>query len=60
MQEIIDFLEANPIGCLASVDDEGRPHVRPWQFMFAQDGKLWFWTDNTKCSYRNNLRITIG
>lgn len=48
MQEVIDFLYANPTGCLATVDDDGRPHVRPWQFMFEQKGKLWFCTDNTK------------
>lgn len=48
MNEIIDFLHANPLGYLGTVDEEGRPHVRPWEFMFAQDGKLWFWTDNTK------------
>ena len=48
MKEIIDFLYANPRGCLASTDDEGRPHVRPWEFMFEQDAKLWFCTGNTK------------
>ena len=48
MKEIIDFLDANPIGCLATVDDDGRPHVRPWGFVFEQEGKLWFCTANTK------------
>jgi len=48
MKEIIDFLYDNPMGCLASIDDDGRPHVRPWEFMFEQDCKLWFCTANTK------------
>lgn len=48
MKEILDFLYAHPIGCLATVDDDGKPHVRPWGFMFEQDGKLWFCTANTK------------
>lgn len=48
MKEIIEFLYANPRGYLASIDDDGRPHVRPWGFMFEQDGKLWFCTANTK------------
>lgn len=48
MKDIIDFLYANPIGCLATVDDNGQPHVRPWMFMFEQDGKLWFHTSNIK------------
>ena len=60
MKEIIDFLYANPIGCLASIDDNGRPHVRPWGFMFEQDGKLWFCTSNTKdvfCQIQSNPAI---
>ncbi len=48
MKEIVDFLYANPMGCLATVDDDGKPHVRPWGFMFEQEGKLWFCTANTK------------
>ncbi|MBP2629161.1 MAG: pyridoxamine 5-phosphate oxidase-related, FMN-binding protein [Firmicutes bacterium] len=48
MKEIIDFLNANPVGCLATVDDFGYPHVRPWSFMLENDGKLWFCTGNTK------------
>lgn len=48
MQEIIDFLHDNPVGCLATIDDDGFPRVRPWQFMFEQDKKLWFCTANTK------------
>lgn len=48
MKEIIDFLYSNPMGYLATVDDDGKPHVRPWGFMFEQDAKLWFCTANTK------------
>lgn len=48
MKEIIDFLYNNPVGCLATVDDNGNPQVRPWSFMLEEDGKLWFCTGNTK------------
>ena len=47
MKEILEFLYANPVGALATVDENSKPHVRPWEFMFEQYGKLWFWTDNT-------------
>lgn len=47
MKEVIDFLSANKMGSLATVED-GKPHVRPWGFMLAQDGKLWFCTANNK------------
>jgi len=60
MKEIIDFLYANPIGCLASIDDDGRPRVRPWEFMFEQEDKLWFCTANTKdvfCQIQSNPAI---
>ncbi len=48
MKEIIDFLYANPAGCLATVDEQGKPHIRPMGFMLEQGGKLWFCTSNTK------------
>lgn len=60
MKEIIDFLYANPIGCLATVDDFGRPRVRPWKFMLEQDKKLWFCTSNLKdvfCQLQSNPAI---
>lgn len=51
MQEVYDFLAANPNGCLATVED-GRPRVRPWGFMMVKDEKLWFCTANTKKVYQ--------
>lgn len=60
MKAIIDFLYANPIGCLASTDEDGRPHLRPWRFMLEQEGKLWFCTSNTKavfCQIQSNPAI---
>lgn len=47
MKEVIEFLKANSMGCLATVED-GKPRVRPWGFMLEQEGKLWFCTANTK------------
>lgn len=50
MKEVIEFLNANPMGTLATVDGD-KPRVRPWGFMFEQDGKLWFCTANNKDVY---------
>lgn len=47
MREVIEFLNANPVGCLGTVDN-GKPRVRPFGFMFEQDGKFYFCTANTK------------
>lgn len=47
MKEVVDFLQANRNGFLATVE-AGRPKVRPFQFMFETDGKFVFCTGNTK------------
>ncbi|MDR7865516.1 MAG: pyridoxamine 5'-phosphate oxidase family protein [Sporomusaceae bacterium] len=51
MKEVIEFLYANPMGSLATVEG-GKPRVRPWGFMLEQGGKLWFCTANNKDVYR--------
>jgi uncharacterized pyridoxamine 5'-phosphate oxidase family protein len=51
MKEIIDFYTKNPVGCLATVEN-GKPRVRPFQFQFAESGKLYFCTANGKDVYR--------
>ena len=51
MKKIIEFLTANPNGFFATVW-EGEPRVRPWQFMFEKDEKLWFCTGNFKEVYK--------
>lgn len=52
MKEVIDFYTRNPVGCLATVENN-RPRVRPFQFLFADNGKLFFCTANTKDVYRH-------
>ena len=51
MQEVIDFLKENVSGVLATVE-EGKPRARPFQFMYEEDGKFFFCTNNTKDVYR--------
>ena len=47
MKEVVDFLQGNITGALATVEG-GKPKARPFQFMFAEDGKFFFCTNNTK------------
>ncbi len=45
--KVVDFIKPGSTVYVATVDGN-TPHVRPFQFQFAQDGKLWFCTANTK------------
>lgn len=51
MNEAVKFLKENVNGFLATVE-EGKPRVRPFQFMFEEDGKFVFCTGNTKEVYK--------
>lgn len=55
MNEIKNFLENNFSGALATVDS-GKPRVRPWGFMFEDDGKFYFCTANTKEVYKQLMK----
>ncbi len=48
MDEVVEFLKANPVQCVATAGLDGKPKVRPFQFMFERDGKLWFCTNSRK------------
>ena len=50
MQEVVDFVEKNRMGFLATVDD-GMPRVRAWGFMMYEDGRFYFGTSNTKAVF---------
>ena len=47
MQKVIDFLAANTTVFLAT-SDSGAARVRPFQFQFAENGRLWFCTARSK------------
>ena len=47
MKEVVDFLQQNNAGFLATVAG-GKPKVRPFQFMLEEGGRLFFCTANTK------------
>lgn len=56
MQTILEILQNNPVVALATVD-KGLPRVRPVQFCFESDGKLWFCTAKDKEMYRQMKRV---
>lgn len=52
MNEVIKFLNENSVQYLATVDLDGKPRVRPFQFMLEKEGKLYFCTNNQKNVYK--------
>ena len=62
MNEVVNFLQENPVQYLATVGRDGKAKCRPFMFCFEQDGKLWFCTNNTKDVYKdiqNNPYIEV-
>ena len=55
MQEVIQFLNENPVQYLATVGRDGKAKCRPFMFAGEKDGKLWFCTHNTKEVYQDML-----
>jgi len=52
MKKVVNFLIKSQIQYLASIGLDRKPKVRPFQFMFESDGKLWFCTSNQKEIYK--------
>lgn len=48
MKEVVDFLTKSHIQYFATIGTDGKPKVRPFQFMFEEGGKLYFCTSNQK------------
>lgn len=48
MKEVTEYLQKTPVQYFATVGMDGKPKVRPFQFMFEDEGRFWFCTSNTK------------
>ncbi|MGO1043208.1 pyridoxamine 5'-phosphate oxidase family protein [Clostridioides difficile] len=48
MNEVVKFLKENPVQYFATIGADGKPKVRPFQFMIEECGKLYFCTSNEK------------
>ena len=62
MNEVVKFLEENPVQYIATAGLDGTPKVRPFMFMLEEGEKLYFCTSNQKPVYKqvkNNPYIEI-
>ncbi len=48
MNEVKEFLEKNDVQFFATLGLDGKPKVRPFQFMLEEGGKFFFCTSNKK------------
>lgn len=53
MNDVITFLQENPVQYLATIGRDGKAKCRPFMFCFEQNGKLWFCTNNQKNVYQD-------
>lgn len=53
MNEVVTFLQENPVQYLATVGRNGKAKCRPFMFSGELDGKLWFCTNSTKDVYKD-------
>lgn len=53
MEEVVKFLQQNPVQYLASVGRDGKAKCRPFMLCLEKDGKLWFCTNNRKDVYQD-------
>ena len=57
MNEVVKFLQENPVQYFATIGLDGKPKVRPFQFMIEEDGKLYFCTNSKKDVYAQIKKI---
>lgn len=65
MNEVVQFLQENPVQYLATIGRDGKAKCRPFMFCVEQDGKLWFCTNNQKDVYKDlqanpNVEISVS
>ena len=65
MNEVVNFLQENPVQYLATVGRDGKAKCRPFMFAGEMDGKLWFCTNNTKEVYKDmqanpNIEVSVS
>ena len=53
MNEVVTFLNENPVQYLATVGRDGKAKCRPFMFAGEMDSRLWFCTNNQKEVYKD-------
>lgn len=56
MSVVTDFLKKSQVQYLATTGADGKPKVRPFQFMLEEGGRLYFCTSNKKPVYAEMTR----
>ena len=56
LQDVANYLDNIGIQFLATIGLDGKPKVRPMQYMILDDGKLWFCTNSEKVVYKELQR----
>lgn len=51
LRDVADYLDRIGIQFMATIGLDGKPKVRPMQYMILEDGKLWFCTNSQKAVY---------
>ncbi len=52
MRDVVDALHKAQVFYLATVDGDGKPHVRPFGAVVRYDNRVWFCTGNQKPVYK--------
>ena len=65
MNEVVKFLQENPVQYLATVGRDGKAKCRPFMFSGEMDGRLWFCTNNQKDVYKDmqqnpNIEVSVS
>ena len=60
LQDVANYLDNIGIQFLATIGLDGKPKVRPMQYMILDDGKLWFCTNSEKSSIVNAVIYKIA
>ena len=65
MNEVVKFLQENPVQYLATVGRDGKAKCRPFMFSGEMDGRLWFCTNSLKDVYKDmqanpNIEISVS
>ena len=53
MNEVVKFLQENPVQYLATIGRDGKAKCRPFMFAGEMDGRLWFCTNSQKDVYKD-------
>lgn len=53
MNEVVTFLNENPVQYLATIGRDGKAKCRPFMFDGEKDSRLWFCTNSTKDVYKD-------